>query len=368
MPESVDDRAPALDLGLSEKMSRAAQELVRNKFHLDLLASERNAKMLVGELHGGGYGPHEGPCFLAMVVPFYRAGDRVEKHVFAVVPTAHTLGCNWKWRHRHLDQDEVNRRVEELSSTEALLAEKLNPATYTWIKALGLFAPGEGKNRVDFFREEGIDNIPAKVFERDYPTPDRIELYRVRKEGFDETWAVLDRRWVQKVAYPTWAVPLLNAYGVALEQRWPSVYPAPEKVQLSFFERPGNTSPNGCPDLIGKDPTIDMDTLKARTEYQQEEMPCTAFDMKYTKINPLILKLGGMGVVVGIVSLGVSPDSWVEYKVAAGMLFGCSMMAMIMPFTVPFITTQRRNVERQLPLALERAPKYQARLGKRFLG
>ncbi|MDU8269581.1 hypothetical protein BV321_05669 [Pseudomonas syringae pv. actinidiae] len=91
MPESVDDRAPALDLGLSEKMSRAAQELVRNKFHLDLLASERNAKMLVGELHGGGYGPHEGPCFLAMVVPFYRAGDRVEKHVFAVVPTAHTL-------------------------------------------------------------------------------------------------------------------------------------------------------------------------------------------------------------------------------------------------------------------------------------
>ncbi|MFL1449215.1 hypothetical protein ACI77O_12540 [Pseudomonas tritici] len=368
MPKSADGRNLALDLDLSEKMTRAAQELVHNKFQLDLVTSSRNTKMLARDLHGGGYGPHEGPCFLSMVVPFYKAGDRIEKYEFALVPTAHTLGCSWKWWHRELDQDEVNRRAEELSSTNSLLAETLNPATYTWIKALGLIAPGEGKNRVDFFRQAGIESIPAKVYQRDYPAPERIELYRVKKEGFDETWAVLDRRWVQKVAHPSWAVPLLEAYGVALEERWPSVYPAPEKIQLSFFERPGDTSPNGCPDIPGDDPTIDMDTLKARDKYQHEEIPCTVFEMKHTKINPLLLKLGGTGVVVGLLSLCVAPSSWMEYKVAAGMLLGCSFMALIMPYTVPFITTQRRNVAKQLPIDVERAPKYQAQSVERYLG
>lgn len=367
MQQADDDRVPPLDLQISQRMADAAQALVRNKFQIDLCASDRGAVLLAGDLHGGGQGPHTGDCFLQFVIPFYRLGDRTDNYVLASVPTAHTLGCSWRWQRRNLDDAEASRRVEQLTDTDALVDGSIDCVRYTWIKPLGLIAPGEGKNRVDFFRHEGIESIPAKVYERDYPAPDRLAIYEVEKEGFKETWAVLDGRWVEKVEYPHWAVPLLSAYGVPVKARWPREFPAPEKVKLGFFDHPGSLSPMGHPELRG-DLIVDMETIKAIAQYQSEEMACTAWDLKHVKINPALLKCAGAGAVASLVCLGAAPDSWVDFRIMAGIVFGACFSAGALPYIAPMLTTQRRNVDRQLPIAVEQSPKYEAMTGKRHLG
>jgi hypothetical protein len=287
--------------------------------------------------------------------------------VFALVPTAHTLGCSWKWRRKHIDDDEAERRREELTSKEALISERLNPAQYTWIKPLGLFAPGEGKNRVDFFRTEGIEHIPAKVYERTYPRPDQIAIYNIKKNGFEDTWAVLDGRWVEKVANPSWALPVMQAYGASIGERWPTHFPTPEEVQQAFFARVGVTSPLGHPDF-DDDPIVDLETLRFTEKYQSELQICSAFDLNHVRIDPRTWMIAGAGFVLSGLALALAPATWVDFKVLSGIVLGASISAGVIPLIAPIFTAPRRHVRDQLHLPPELAPKHRKETGKRLLG
>ena len=367
MRPAISESVPILDLELNERLTRASKALVRNKYLLDTSVADHGASMLARDLHDGGYGPHEGPSFLRRTIPFYKFGDRTSDFVFALVPTAHTLGCSWKWRRTDLDSDEAERRRKELTSTESLLAETINPAQYTWIKALGLIAPGEGKNRVDFFRTEGIEFIPAKVYERTYPRPDQIAIYSVKKHGFEDTWAVLDGRWVEKVSNPSWALPIMEAYGAVTGLQWPRDFPAPERVQQAFFAHEGVLSPLGHPDF-DEDPIVDLETLRISDAYQAELLHCSAFELNNVKIDPRTWLVAGAGFLVSFAALALAPNGWVDFKVLTGIVLGASLCAGLLPLMAPILIAQRRSVGHNSHLPREMAPKYCEKGGQRHLG
>lgn len=365
--EPQSDAVHTVDLGVSGGLNWAAKNLVLNKYLVDTAVADHGAAMLARDLYDGGYGPHEPMPFLHRVIPFLHAAERAGNHSYGLVPTSNTIGCSWKWRHKSLDQDEVQRRVEELTDTEALADNTLNTATYAWIKPLGLFTPEEGKNRVDFFREEQVKAIPAKIYERTYPSADRIMIYNVEKSGFAETWAVLDGRWVEKVSNPSWTLPLMEAYGVRVGARWPSHFPDPEQVQGALFEHRGDTSPLGNSEF-GDKVVVDLETLRVRAEYQSEPIRTTVLKLKHAKIAPQTWMIAGAGFVVSCIALALAPDSWLAFKIAAGIALGASLSAGFVLAIAPILTTERRNVDNELPLPPELAPKYRARLGKRHLG
>ncbi|WP_236467769.1 hypothetical protein [Pseudomonas syringae] len=364
--EMVSTDVSTLELGISDRLSRVAATLVRNKYLVDKAVSADCGAMLARDLHGGGYGPHEGSSFLAKVIPFLQVGDDSQTSFQALVPTAHTLGCSWRWRPTSVKPEKVSRLRDQLTDTQALVDGTLNTCQYTWIKPLGLIAPSEGKNRVDFLREQGEEVIPANVYERTYPSADRITLYKIKSSGFKDTWAVLDGRWVQKLWNPSWTIPLLEAYGVRTDESWPSTFPNPKLVVSALFEHPGDMSPLGHPDL-GTAVIVDLDTITAREMHQSEEIDCNLVDLKYVSHDIRIWFAAALAFVIGVIMLGAVPNEWLQVKVAAGIVIGMAMGAAFVPLVLK-LKTSRRNVKHQLPLPPEKAPKYEGRTGRRLLG
>lgn len=347
-----------LDLGISEQLARQAKKLVLNKYLIDKAVAEHGASMLARDLHGGGYGPHEPLPFLHHVLPFLSESDSVGEHAYALVPTSHTLGCSWLWRGHHLTKEETKELVSQLSNSAALLDGTLNNVSYGWIKSLGILVPYEGKNRVDFLREQCVENIPAKIRERTYPSPDRIQIYNVQESSFLETWAVLDKRWVQKVSNPSWTCPLLEAYGVTIDNRWPDHFPRPELIQLALFEHPGKTSPLGHPDFNG-DAIVDLETLAAITRYQSESIRCAILDLKNIKIDFRIPIISTFSFVLSFLGLAMLPTNWADFRIAAGILFGASLSCGLV--FAPLVITKRKVITGQFTIPSKLAPKHQDR-------
>lgn len=364
---NVDAVVHPVDLGISDELNSVVRAIVRNKHILDAAVSDQGAAMLARDLHDGDYGPHEPMPFLHKILPFPHAIERSPDYRPATVPTANAIGCSWNWRKKHLDENQAATRREKLSNTVALLDGSLDTTAYCWIKPLGLIVPSEGKNRVDFFREEGIDSIPADINECTYPTPDRIAIYNVEHNGFKATWAVLDGRWVENVPNPSWTLPLMTAYGARTARAWPSDFPKAELVVRALFEPSGTTTPLGHPDF-GDAVVVDLETIRARAAYQSEVMPCAGLQLNHTKIDPRLWLISGALSLVSLLAMGLSPDSWTDFQIAAGILFGASFSAGFFPTLAPIFRTQRRNLDHQLQLPLELAPKNDSSPRPRYLG
>jgi len=325
-----------LELDLSEQLNKVARALVFNKYMLDKAMSEHGASMLAGDLHGGIYGPHEPMSFLGMVLPFLKFNYSVNDTGNAMVPISHTLGCSWRWRRRHLSPKEAEQIERSLSDPEALLKGTHDTARYIWIKSLGIFAPSEGKNRVDFFREINITSIPAKVSEWSYPSADRIKLYKVEDRPFNGTWAVLDDRWVQKVQYPSWTYPLLIAYGVEVVENWPRHFPS-----FKFI----SADPSALQDQLGfrNDKIPDLEKMKAREAYQSEYLRCSMLELKNIRIDIRIWCLAITTIFICFLGLRTSPDEWESFRSAAGILLGASLSVALFPI-LPIMIARRRAV------------------------
>jgi hypothetical protein len=125
-----------------------------------------------------------------------------------------------------------------------------------------LFCPGEGKNRVNFCRHQGIEYIPARVYPHDYPEAKRISVYVQDTAGGLDVWAVLDNRYVQKVTHYAFALPLLRAYEVEFPDKWPAGWPSISDLlanQLcctddSTFHKP-EIDMKGVRDVLDRDKT-----------------------------------------------------------------------------------------------------------------
>lgn len=346
-----------ISLDLPDRLARAVQALAHNKYLMDLDVHQHSAGMLAGDLHDGAYGPAEPLPFLARVLPFMWEAKHCEGREYALVPTANTLGCSWRWRRRSLDNEKAQRLVQQLTDARALANDSLNRASYALIRPLGIFAPNEGKNRVDFLREEGIEQIPAEVFYIDYPSAIRLKLYRVEAGVFAETWAVLDGRWVERVARPSWSIPILNAYGVPLEQEWPAAFAPIGDVLEAFLGRRGSTQALGHPENRNA-AVVDLETLKVRSEYQAERVPCPVIELQHVKIDPRFWMSAGAGLFVSSLATMWLPAEWTEVRLVAGIALGAAVGALV-AVAAPILQVRRRCVRNQSALPLKLAPKRQ---------
>lgn len=222
----MDESIKRADLSyLPEEVTQAARELVDLKFRIDMAARKDTADIprdLHGVMTGGEWGPHFGLDFFCCIIPFLPRDFESCSATEQLVPTAHTLGCSWRWwPDSYCDEkDEQDIRRHIFSDIG------LKSTSYTFIPQLGVFCPGEGKNRVNFCRHHNIEYIPARVYYHDYPEAKRISLYVVEVAGGKDVWAVLDNRYIQKVSHYAYALPLLRAYGVTIVDKWPATLPA----------------------------------------------------------------------------------------------------------------------------------------------
>ena len=347
-----------IQLGVCDAMSSTAQRLVRDKFIMDKAVADQGASMLARDLHDGSYGPHEPHCFLRRVLPFFFLRTSTSASRPALVPTANTLGCCWRRNMKTFGADDVPAMVGELTRTTKLLDGSLDTTSYAWIKPLGLIAPMEGKNRVDFLRSQGIDHIPANVTEYSYPSPERLSLYSIKVHGYSAIWAVLDGRWVMGVENPSWAVPMMEAYGAGVRTSWPSDFPAPERVMQALFSPRGTTSALGHPGAPDE-PIVDLDTLKATEAYLVEPILATVTSLNSVRIEPRFWLITGCLAILGLLGLALAPGTWDTLRLAAAMVFSGALTAAILPFAATIVLTQRRYATKQPLLPLERSPKHQ---------
>lgn len=329
-----------IELTLTPALERAAKSLVFNKYLIDKAADGQGGAMLAGDLHDNGYGPAEPLPFLCRVLPFMREEELEHDHIYALVPTAHTLGCSWKWRGRSLGESQARDLLTRLSDVKALTEGHLNEASYAWIEPLGLFAPMEGKNRADFFRERQVDHIPARVSKYSYPSPDRIKLYRIASQGFDQTWAVLDEQWLQVVAHPNWATPMLQAYGVEVAE-WPRQFPAPMDVLLSLFNR-RDSIPMSSSRESRDGTSLDLSALRARGDYLSGTVPCSLLDLGEVTVDPRFWWWAVSGALVGLGLLVLAFEPTHALSVVAMLLVGTTFSAGLMPALAPIIKAPRR--------------------------
>ncbi|HHA1790737.1 hypothetical protein ACR9HU_23250 (plasmid) [Enterobacter ludwigii] len=222
----MDEKLKHADLSsLPEPVREAARELVDLKFRIDMAARGGTSGIpldLHGTMTGGEWGPHFGQEFFCSIIPFFPRDFETCSATEMLVPTLHTFGCSWRWwPDRYCsDKDEHDIRRHIFSDYG------LKSTSYTFIPQLGLFCPGEGKNRVNFCRHHGIEYIPARVYPHDYPEANRISVYVQDTAGGLDVWAVLDNRYVQKVTHYAFALPLFRAYGVAFPGKWPAGWPS----------------------------------------------------------------------------------------------------------------------------------------------
>ncbi len=364
--DSATTAVAPIDLGVSDALNHAAKRLVLDKYIMDKAVKDHRASMLARDLHDGDYGPHEPRPFLRRVLPFFFLSSKITEARAALVPTSNTLGCSWFRSMKNFGADDVPAMVGKLTDTQKLLDGSLDTTSYAWIKPLGLIAPFEGKNRVDFLRGQGIDYIPAHVAEHSYPNPERLSLYSIQVNGFSATWAVLDGRWVTAVENPSWTVPMMEAFGVGAGASWPSDFPAPELVIQALFGPRGTTTALGHPDAP-EEPIVDLDTLKATEAYMDEPMSAKFASLNNARIDPRFWLITASLTILGLLGLALAPDTWDEFQLAAAMLFSGSLSAALLPLAAPIALTQRRHITDHPYLPLERSPKHKA-IRSRHLG
>ena len=363
--DSTTSVVASIYLGVSDALNHAAQRMVMDKYIMDKAVKDHRASMLARDLHDGGYGPHEPRPFLRRVLPFFFLSSKITEARAALVPTSNTLGCSWLRSMKNFGADDVPAMVGQLTDTQKLLDGSLDTTSYAWIKPLGLIAPIEGKNRVDFLRGQGIDYIPAHVAEHSYPNPERLSLYSIQVNGFSATWAVLDGRWVTAVENPSWTVPMMEAYGVGAGASWPSDFPSPELVIQALFGPRGTTTALGHPDAP-EEPIVDLDTVKATEAYLMEPMSAPIVGLSNTRIDPRFWLITASLLVLGLLGLAFAPETWDSLRLAAAMAFSCALTAALIPVFPGIALTQRRYVTKHPFLPLERSPKHKATRSRRL--
>ena len=210
---------------LPDQVRQAARELVDLKYRIDMAARDGTSGIprdLHGTMPGGEWGPHFGQEFFCSIIPFLPRDFETCSATELMVPTSHTFGCSWRWwPDRYCDEKDEHDIRRHIFSDYGLKS-----TSYTFIPQLGLFLPGEGKNRVNFCRHHEIEYFPARVYPHDFPEAKRISVYVHDTAGGLDVWAVLDDRYAQKMTHYAYALPLLRAYGVEFPGKWPVGWPS----------------------------------------------------------------------------------------------------------------------------------------------
>jgi hypothetical protein len=251
----------------SPKLDAAIAQLVAKKHACDALA-RRNDPLAAIAGHGldfwrDSYFTPDGFSFFSKVFPFMQWSDK-GKGISALVPARRTIGDAHRRYPERMTPEDERTKLAYLQHPDRAVWGNEECATYTWIRPLGLFLAGEGKNRVSLFQRLGVEWIPACVSTESYPSPERIVLYVIQEAGLEYWWAVLDGRMVEPMPNPMWALPVLKAYGVKVELRWPKKFPPLTVVRsaLQDVEEDG----------IRRKRQVDLDVVLAREEWGDKQV------------------------------------------------------------------------------------------------
>jgi len=318
---------------LPNELHTAILELVYNKYLLDKIISEHGNTRLAGALYDGCYGPHEATSFYRLVFPFIPLWNRSGDTFSALVPTQQVIGASWRWRTKNVEQAKRDTLLAKLRDPKNASKTYFERAQYMWIRPLGLVLPHEGKNRVDFLRDMGLEHIPACVTPYDYPASDRLAQYRVKVHGRTEYWAVLDGKWVERLAHPEWAMPILKAYGVSEGQKWPDEFPSVDNVVAAFG------TPTGNPAFLS-DAIVNLEKLAADSTFRAETVCCSVLDLKALRFRPSFW-LYWLGIfLICIVAMCLLPSTWTTTRIIVGVGYG-TCLGTLMAYVIPGFWTVR---------------------------
>ncbi len=213
------------------RVRQAVTALVRAKARVDRLArgglEDRELAARCGLPAG-----EDGTSFFKDVFPFPGCWKPLGASDLRNVPLELTMGHSWRWYPEHVAQEERLPLLERFLSCK----DGTERAVVCWVVPLGLFLAHEGKNRIEFLREEGATYYPALATPYDYPSPDRLALIQVPGPHGDEWWSVLDQDSIEPLRYPEWSLPILTAYGVSTTKGWPEDYPPYATVRQEVDE------------------------------------------------------------------------------------------------------------------------------------
>lgn len=323
---------PRLDYIASPALDIAVAQMVANKHTCDALARRRvRLSAIAGQ--GLNLWPDEhhipqGFTFYLRAFPFAHHTSS-DKGIPALVPARRVIG-------------DAHRQYSETMSPEqeaAVLSFLRHPdrahwgseegATYTWIRPLGLFLAGEGKNRVSLFQRLSEEWIPACTSTEDYPAPERIVLYTVHILGATHYWAVLDSRYLEPLASPEWVLPVLQAYGVVIGRHWPSEFPVQAAVERALREV--------SHDEPRRRLQIDLEVVRARDHWEQAHVLVSAWSRLSPKVMWACISVFCLVAMVGAMLFAIPADwSWLRWLGTAllGIAAGCYMALHIKLITI----------------------------------
>lgn len=234
-----------LFLSVPHKLQPGASKFVGAKSRLDKLLREGDGMFLPQALLAPGGAFLDEFDFVNACLPFM---EKVEAHSdmqWALVPRAFLMGPTYPPdMAKQLNEEEDSLAQHAAQHPGAVPDTRADsgmmPASpdFHWYPDLGVFFVHSMRRKV--IRQYLTDSefIFGAVNQWRYPEPTRIARYEVVLPGHNETWFVLDERWVQRVPLQAVTDDLLTAYGIAPAKPWPRRLPSPLLVARAF--NPGN--------------------------------------------------------------------------------------------------------------------------------
>ncbi|MCC8799089.1 hypothetical protein [Xanthomonas euvesicatoria] len=214
----------------------------------DLCRSRRSSwiiEQICPDLLNAAHSALDGDGFLAAVVPF--VGDEGAETP-ALVPVDSMIGESWKWRECTSSWRSADELESYLTAPERAFRSDPDASLSTYLDRLGLAVAFEGKNRVRFLHDRGVEYMPSAVALASYPAPERLKIFHVRTPRGNTAWCVLDDRWLEPLMLPAVSHAILDPYGVKTSYRWPSSWPAIAAVEEAL-ERNTGVRPHDPVDL-----------------------------------------------------------------------------------------------------------------------
>lgn len=157
--------------------------------------------------------------FVDAVIPFYCVTSR-EKELPMLVDPWLTIGGTFQ-RYKKLSEVDANELFEQLNElTDLHFSDSSfvngNVAKYEYIKPFNIFVAGEGKNRVELFRQYNAA-IKAAVRSYGYFTPSSINLtYYPLNKTYQFEAVYRGKSYCMPILFPSITVNLLKEYGARI--------------------------------------------------------------------------------------------------------------------------------------------------------
>jgi hypothetical protein len=179
-----------------------------------------------------------------------------------------------------------------------------------------------------------VDWIPALVSPCDYPSPDRLAIYRVKVGNSHAWWAVLDDALLEPIRHPDWALLVLRAYGVKEYDTWPYQFPKVEAVMLAL--RFPKTETSWLPAT-----SLNLDDLFKQYEFREEKIPCAVADIKGVDLPMRVELMIGCASFITLLFAFAVPGEWQKLQFALTALAAAGFGVMV-AFALPVVRVQRR--------------------------